>query len=110
MLCCEILGPDIHMDFSLTHTIYLILAANLVYPFTKMALPEDSGHFQLDNASCQIHKLKLVLFPLAPQFINLFKHLCDVLEKQFKSMEASLCNLQDLKDLLRMAWCQIPKA
>ncbi|XP_053481040.1 carcinoembryonic antigen-related cell adhesion molecule 5-like isoform X3 [Ictalurus furcatus] len=41
--------------------------------------------------------------------LNLIKHLWDVLHKQVQSMEASPCNLQDLKDLLLTSWCQIPQ-
>lgn len=41
--------------------------------------------------------------------LNEIKYLWDVLEKQDQSMEATTDRLQDLKDLLLRAWCQIPQ-
>uniref|UniRef100_A0AAY5L8T0 Carboxypeptidase E n=1 Tax=Esox lucius TaxID=8010 RepID=A0AAY5L8T0_ESOLU len=40
---------------------------------------------------------------------NPIVHLWDVLDKQVRSMEAPPRNLQDLKDLLLISWCQIPQ-
>ncbi|MCI4375533.1 hypothetical protein PGIGA_G00110650 [Pangasianodon gigas] len=36
-------------------------------------------------------------------------HLWAVMDKQVRFMEAPSCNLQDLKNLLLMSWCQIPQ-
>lgn len=46
----------------------------------------------------------LTWFPNSPD-LNLFKYLCDVLNKQVQSMKAPHCNLQQLKNLLLTSWC-----
>ncbi|MCI4387329.1 hypothetical protein PGIGA_G00072870 [Pangasianodon gigas] len=84
-------------------------------------LPNGSGLFQQDNAPCHTAKIVQVWFehhdrefkvltwsPNSPD-LNLIEHLWDVLDKQVRSMEAPPHNLQDLKDLLLMSWCQIPQ-
>lgn len=46
----------------------------------------------------------LTWFPNSPD-LSLFKYLCDVLNKQVRSMKAPHCNLQQLKNLLLTSWC-----
>ena len=41
--------------------------------------------------------------------LNPIEHLWDVLDQQVRSTAAPPRNSQDLKDLLMMFWCQIPK-
>ena len=73
--------------------------------------------FQQDNASrhtahivqewFEEHDEKFRVFGLQITQIST-EHLWDVLEQQVPSTAASPHNLQDLKDLLLMSWCQIP--
>ena len=77
------------------------------------------GLFQQDNLLC--HKANMVQewfeeqtslsLTCPPNFpdLNPIEHLWNVLDKQVQSMEAPSRNLQDLKDLLRTSWCQIPQ-
>lgn len=51
IVCWETLGTDIHVNVILTHTFYLNIAADQVYPFTATVLP-DGSNTQQDNASC----------------------------------------------------------
>ncbi len=74
----------------------------------------ETQRFQQDNSRIgqewfDVHDKKFNLLPWPPNSsdLHLIEHLWDVLNQQIKSMEASPLNLQDLKDLLLMAWCQI---
>ena len=86
-----------------------------------MAFPDGSGLFQQDNAPCHTAHIVRECFeehyevftvlpwlPNAPD-LNLIEHLWDVLGRQVRSTVAPPRNLQDLKDLLLMFWCQIPQ-
>ncbi|KAF7641916.1 hypothetical protein LDENG_00268470 [Lucifuga dentata] len=53
-------------------------------------------------------EFKVLTWPPNSPDLNPIQHLWDVLEKQVRSMEVPPRNLQDLKDLLLMSWCQIP--
>ena len=53
----RILGPAIHMD-TLTHTTYLNIVADCLYPFVEAVFSDGCGLFQQDNAPC--HKAKMV--------------------------------------------------
>ncbi|KAK3531598.1 hypothetical protein QTP70_024987 [Hemibagrus guttatus] len=87
MFCCETLGPAIHVDVTLTLTTYLSIIADSVHPFMETALTWP---------------------PNSPD-LSPIEHLWDVLDKQVRSLEASSCNLHDLKDLLLTSWCQVPQ-
>ncbi len=74
----------------------------------------ETQRFQQDNSRIgqewfEVHDKKFNLLPWPPNSsdLHLTEHLWDVLDQQIKSMEASPLNLQDLKDLLLMSWCQI---
>ncbi|MCI4388989.1 hypothetical protein PGIGA_G00092540 [Pangasianodon gigas] len=89
------------------------------HPF--MVFPNGSGLFQRDNASCHTVKIvqewfeehdkvfKVLTWPPNSPDLNPIGHLWDVLDKQVRSMEAPPRNLQELKDLALMSWCQIPQ-
>ncbi len=116
MFCWETLSPGISVDVTLTRTTYLKI---VVHPFMATVIPDGSGLFQQDNVPCHTAKivqewfeehykeLKVLTWPPNSPELNLIEHLWDVLEKQVRSMQAPPCNLQDLKDLLLMSWCQI---
>ncbi|KAK3505622.1 hypothetical protein QTP70_021284 [Hemibagrus guttatus] len=109
------------MDVALTHSTYLNIVSDHVHPFMETLFPDGCGLFEQDSAPC--HKVKMVhewFYEHTNQFevltwppnspdLNPVKHLWDVLDKQVRSMEAPLHNLQDLKDLLLTSWCQIPQ-
>ncbi|MCI4388573.1 hypothetical protein PGIGA_G00087550 [Pangasianodon gigas] len=121
MFCWETLGPVIHVDVTLTRTIYLNIAADQVHPFMATVFPNGSGLFQQDNAPCHSAKIvqawfeehdkefRVLTWPPNYPDVNLIDHLWDVLDKQVWSMEAPPHKLHDLKDLLLTSWCQIPQ-
>lgn len=51
------LGPAIHVDFTLTHTVYLNVVRDHVHPFMEAEFPDSCGLFQQDEyALSQRHK------------------------------------------------------
>ncbi|KAK3533242.1 hypothetical protein QTP70_013655 [Hemibagrus guttatus] len=121
VFCWETLGPAVHVDVTVTRSIYLSIVADHVHPFMETLFPDGCVLFQKDNASC--HKAKMVQEwfddhnnqfvvltppPNSPD-LNPIQHLWDVLDMQVRAMEAPPHNLQDLKDLLLTSWCQIPQ-
>lgn len=121
IFCWETLGPCIHVDVTLPRTTYLNSVADQVHNFMAMVFPDGRGHFQQDNAPChsatigqewfEEHDKELQVLPWPPNSpdLNPIEHLWDVLETQVQSMEASPCNINDLKDMLLTSWCQIPE-
>ncbi|MCI4389452.1 hypothetical protein PGIGA_G00098170 [Pangasianodon gigas] len=105
-------GPKRHL---------LNFVADQVHLFMAMVFPNGSGLFQQDNAPCHTAKIvqewfeehdkefKVLTWPPNSPYLNLIEHLWDVLDKQVQSMKTPPSNLQDLKDLLLMSWCQIPQ-
>ena len=86
-----------------------------------MVFPDGSGLFQEDNAPCHTAHIVREWFeehdevftvlhwpPNSPD-LNPIEHLWDVLDRQVRSTAPPPRNLQDLKDLLLMFWCQIPQ-
>lgn len=55
------------------------------------------------------NEFEVLAWPPNSTDLNPIKHLLNVLVKQARSIEAPPPNLQDLKDLLGTAWCQIPQ-
>ena len=53
IFCCQTLGSAIRVDVSLTHTTYLSIVAEHVYPFMETVFPDGCGLFQQDNVPCQ---------------------------------------------------------
>ncbi|XP_067308382.1 transmembrane inner ear expressed protein isoform X1 [Pseudorasbora parva] len=53
MFCWETLGPAIHVDFTLTCTIYLRIVADHLHPFVEMVFPDGCGLFQQKCALLQ---------------------------------------------------------
>ncbi|KAK3527039.1 hypothetical protein QTP86_008668 [Hemibagrus guttatus] len=100
---------------------YLRIAADHVHPFMETLFPDVCGLFQQDNAPCHKaemvqewfddhnNKFEVLTWPPNSPDLNPIQHLWDVLDKQVQSSEAPPRNLQDLKDLLRTSWCQIPQ-
>ena len=62
------------------------------------------GSFEEHN-----NKFVVLTWPLNSPGLNPIEHVCDVQDKQVRSMVAPPRNLQDLKDLLLTSWCQIPQ-
>ncbi|KAK3548209.1 hypothetical protein QTP70_005161 [Hemibagrus guttatus] len=112
MFCWETLGPAFHVDVTVTRSTYLSIAVDHVHSFMETLFPDGCGLFQQDNAPC--HKAEMVQFevlsppPNSPD-LNPIQHLWDVLDKQVPSMKTPPHNLQDLKNLLRTSWSQIPQ-
>ncbi|KAJ4948457.1 hypothetical protein JOQ06_019991 [Pogonophryne albipinna] len=67
----------------------------------------SSGLFQ--QVEEHQNELKVLTLPPNSPDLNPVEHLWDVLDKQVRSMEAPPRNLQDIKDLLLMCWCQTPQ-
>ena len=121
MFCWEALGPAIYVDVNLTRVTYLNIVADQVHPFMAMVFPDGSGLFQQDNAPCHTAHLvrewfeehdevfMVLPWPTNSPDLNPIEHLWDVLDRQVRSTAAPPRNLQDLKDLLLIFWCQIPQ-
>ena len=121
MFCWETLGPAIHVDVNLIRVTSLNIVADQVHPFMAMVFSDGSGLFQQDNAPCHTahivwewfeeHDEVFTVLPWPPNSpdLNPIEHLWDVLDRQVRSTAAPPRNLQDLKDLLLMFWCQIPQ-
>lgn len=58
MFFCEILGPAIHVDATLTNTTYLSIVADHVHPLMETGNHYGFGLFQEDNV--WRHKAKIV--------------------------------------------------
>uniref|UniRef100_A0AAY5KPB9 Tc1-like transposase DDE domain-containing protein n=1 Tax=Esox lucius TaxID=8010 RepID=A0AAY5KPB9_ESOLU len=119
--CWETLGPGIHVDVNLTDAAYLNIVADQLHPFMAMVFPDGSGLFQQDNSPCHTahivrewfeehdEEFKVLPWPPNSPDLNPIEHLWDVLDQQVRSTPAPPRNLQELKDLLLMSWCQIPQ-
>lgn len=81
---------------------------NQVQPFITLVFSKSSGDFFI-KVMFPVTLQKLFPWPLYSTDINLIKPLWHVLDKQVQSMEAPPQNLQNLKALLLMLWCQIPQ-
>ena len=88
VFCWDTLGPDIHLDVTLTRTTCLNIAADHIHPFKDMVFHDGSHIFQQDNVSC--HKAKIVqewfeehqFKVLTSPDLHPTEHLWDVLDKQ----------------------------
>uniref|UniRef100_A0A8C4NKQ7 Tc1-like transposase DDE domain-containing protein n=1 Tax=Eptatretus burgeri TaxID=7764 RepID=A0A8C4NKQ7_EPTBU len=121
MFCWKTLGLPIHVDVNLTRVTNLTIVAEQVYPFMAMVFPDGSGPFQQENAPCHTAHIvrewfeehdevfTVLPWPPNPPDLNPIEILWDVLDRQVRSTAVPPRNLQDLKDLLLMFWCQIPK-
>ena len=106
----------------MTRVTYLNIVADQVHPFMTMVFPDGSSLFQQDNAPCHTahivrewfeeHDEVFMVLPWPPNSpdLNPIEHLWDVLDQQVRSTAAPPQNLQDLKDLLLIFWCQIPQS
>ena len=73
----------------------------------KKVARSDESRFLLHHVYG--NELEVLTRPPNSPDLNPMEHLWDVLDKQVRSTEAPPRNLQDLKDLLLTAWCQIPQ-
>ena len=113
--------PAIHVDVNLTGVTDLNIIADQVHPFMAMVFLDGSGLLRQDNAPChtahivrewfeELDEVFTVLpWPPNSPDLNPIEHLWDVMDRQVRSTAAPPRNLQDLKDLLLMFWCQIPQ-
>ena len=73
----------------------------------KKVARSDESRFLLHHVDG--NEFEVLTRPPNSPDLNPMEHLWDVLDKQVRSTEAPPRNLQDLKDLLLTAWCQIPQ-
>ncbi|KAL0181699.1 hypothetical protein M9458_024105, partial [Cirrhinus mrigala] len=94
-------------------TTYLSIVADYAQPFMKTGFPHGCAFLHkakmVQEWFEEHNEIEVLIWPKISLDLNPIEHLWDVLNKQVRSMEALPRNLQDVNDLLRTSWCQIPQ-